>query len=247
MAQCPICGGDRFLAMSRTLARKIAAGIISESSARRNHGICGGCGSRPRTRLIFGMLQAMDMLQAEKRVLHIAAEAVLVGKLKEIYGSKYTIANVSMEAMSSIHGVNKVVFDLCRAPSLEESFDVIIHSHVLEHVYCNWALALMRINSLLTDDGVHLFCVPVRGEGHYKEDLDPNLPSQTRVAVYGQQDHVRNFVRSSVEEMRELGRLTGFDVRLAADVLEQEVIRRIKGSGYVFVMRRAAGFSSPAQ
>jgi phosphoglycolate phosphatase len=233
--------------MTRTLARKIEAGIISESSARRNHGICGGCGSRPRTRLIFGMLQALDVLHAEKRVLHIAAEAVLVGKLKEVYGSNYTIANVSTEAMSSMHGVNKAVFDLCRAPSFKESFDVIIHSHVLEHVYCNWALALMRINSLLTEDGVHLFCVPVRGEGHYKEDLDPDLPGQDRVAVYGQQDHVRNFVRSSVEEMRELGRLTGFDVKLAGDVLQQKAIKRIQGSGYVFVMRRAAGSSSPPQ
>jgi phosphoglycolate phosphatase len=248
MAQCPICGGDRFVAMTRTLARKIKAGIISERSAGHNHGICGGCGSRPRTRLIFAVLQGLNVLQAEKRVLHIAAEAILVGKLKDIYRGNYTIANISMEAMSSLDGVNKAVFDLCRAPSFNESFDVIIHSHVLEHVYCNWALALMRINSLLTEDGVHVFCVPVRGEGHYKEDLDPHLPGRTRVAIYGQQDHVRNFVKNSfVEEMRELGRLTGFSVMVAADVLAQESIRDVKGSGYVFVMRRAAGFSSPRQ
>lgn len=241
MAQCPICGGDRFRAMTRTLALKIKAGIVSEKSAQHNHGICDRCGSRPRTRLIFGVLQALDVLHAEKRVLHIAAEAVLIRPLREIYGGNYSIANISMEAMSSLHGVNKVVFDLCHAPPLDETFDVIIHSHVLEHVYCNWALTLMRINSLLSAGGVHVFCVPVRGEGHYKEDLDPDLPAATRVAVYGQQDHVRNFVKDLfLEEMQELGRLTGFSVDLAAGVMKRETIKRINGSGYVFVMRRSA-------
>ena len=227
--------------MTRSLARMIQAGIVDESSARRNHAICGGCGSRPRTRLIYGVLQGLNLLRPEKRVLHIAAEAVLARKLKEVYGSNYTIANVSMEAMAGIDGVNKMVFDLCRPPLIGESFDVILHSHVLEHVYCNWALALMRINSLLKPGGLHLFCVPVRGEGSYKEDLDPDLPRETRVAIYGQHNHVRNFVRDSfLAEMQELGRLTGFSVSLAADILGQAAIRRIKGSGYVFAMRHAA-------
>lgn len=240
MARCPICGGDRFQSMTRAIARQIKAGLVSEQAAQRRQSICSGCGSRPRHRLMFATLQTLDLLRPEKQVLHIAAEPALLPRFKAIYGESYTVANLSMEAMAALQDVNKVTFDMCRPTTLHARYDVVIHSHVLEHVHCNWALALMRVNTLLTEGGVHIFCIPVHEQGYYKEDLDPNLPLAVRIDEFGKDDHVRKFFKHAfLEEIQELCRLTGFDLRLAYDVLGNEAARRIRGSGQVFILQRS--------
>jgi SAM-dependent methyltransferase len=240
MPSCPLCGSQQFQAMTRTIARRIREGQVADSPSR-NANICSGCGSYPRTRLLYAALDHLGLLIRGRRVLHIAAEPSLAAKLSTIYADGYHAANISLEAMEHLGAIRKIFFDMCRTPSDKLRFDIIIHSHVLEHVHCNWALALMRLNEMLIPGGAHIFCVPVRDAGHYKEDLDPHLSETIRVEQFGQFDHVRNFIADTfVDEVKELARLTGHDLTLAGAMLGRRAMQRIGASGYVFILRRPA-------
>lgn len=71
-------------------------------------------------------------------------------------------------------------------------YDLVIHNHVLEHVPCNYTLALQHLHRSVKPGGFHLFSVGME-RGYFREDLDPALSPDERQARFGQQDHVRVF------------------------------------------------------
>ena len=85
-------------------------------------------------------------------------------------------------------------FDLVRdAPALpSQSYDLILHSHVMEHVRGNVTAVLFHLHRALKPDGKQVCCIPVIRERHYAEDLGPLAPDDA-VARFGQDDHVRLF------------------------------------------------------
>jgi SAM-dependent methyltransferase len=84
-------------------------------------------------------------------------------------------------------------FDLVAAsPSLPDNhYDLILHSHVLEHVPCNIANVLLHLYRALKPNGLHVFCVPL-APGHYDEYLGP-MSAEEATKRFGQSDHVRSF------------------------------------------------------
>ena len=108
-------------------------------------------------------------------------------------------------------GVRK--FDIVAdSPTLPNNYyDLILHSHVMEHIPCTFAFPFYHFSRALKPDGVHVFCVPLMA-GCYDEDLVRSRPRMP-YADFGQDDHVRRFGKSDIE--RHLGMVMRLDTNFS--------------------------------
>jgi SAM-dependent methyltransferase len=101
-----------------------------------------------------------------------------------------------------------------------DSFDLILCSHVLEHVPDDRA-AMSELRRVLSDGGRALVLVPYRPEVATYED--PSIESPlARMVAFGQQDHVRIYGNDLPDRLRD----AGFEVddRTAAELFDAETV-----------------------
>lgn len=154
--------------------------------------VCAGCGSHGRMRLMWLMLERHDLLRSGVRCLHIAPEAALAPRLHAIMGDGYEPVDVAPELYPFAPGIR--AFDLVRDAAALPSgrYDLILHSHVMEHVRGNVSAILFHLHRALKPAGSQVCCIPVIRERNYAEDLGPLAPADA-LARFGQDDHVRIF------------------------------------------------------
>jgi SAM-dependent methyltransferase len=124
-----------------------------------------------------------------------------------------------------------------RMPFADDSFDVIICYHVLEHVVDD-GLAMREIARVFTPGGFALVQVPWRAKSF--TDEDPSALPEERVRRFGQTDHVRFYGQDFDDRLRAHG-LSGTRM-VATDLLTPE-IQRLYGTlvtGPIWFLRRAA-------
>jgi len=98
-------------------------------------------------------------------------------------------------------------WDITDIPMSDASYDLILCSHVLEHVP-NDAKAFSELARILRPDGVLIIQVPyARDCSHTDEDSSITDPTE-RTCRFGQFDHVRRYGRDIVNRMEEKGLLT---------------------------------------
>lgn len=178
---CNLCGHARFNDMKKRIAVR-----------------CASCGSFERTRIFKLFADKYGIFKSGMRVLHLAPENGLGAYVRSAVGKHYEAADYSPELYPHCPDIRKI--DLC-APLdgfEKNAYDVVLHSHVLEHIPCDWRLALGRLNALLKPGGIHLCCIPIMS-GRYDEDFR-QLPPQEAIRRFGQHDHVRRFGREDIHE-----------------------------------------------
>lgn len=181
---CPACGSNEFIAFNG-----------------RDNARCARCGSMERTRLLWMVLEKFDLFQMGQRILHIAPELALTKCFTELSGDRYHGCDIDPSRYSSRFATIRPIdlcADLAKMPS--RSFDLIIHTHVLEHIACDVENALQEMERLLAPGGHHFFSVPIRGE-ITREDISEDLTPQHRALMFGQEDHLRIFGAKSLVEM----------------------------------------------
>lgn len=149
---------------------------------------CLKCSSLERTRALKLHLDRIGLPERGDRVLHIAPEPMISGLLKEKAGEGYQPVDLFPDLYKHVETAK---FDLCvDAEKLEkDSYDYVIHSHVMEHVPCNWTMVLLFLHRALKYSGHHVFCMPIL-QGQYEESLWP-LSEDEATRRFGQNDHVR--------------------------------------------------------
>jgi phosphoglycolate phosphatase len=226
--RCPICGSGQ---------------LIRYGS--RPEGACSGCHAKERTRTIYLILRKLNAFDDERSVLHIAPEKPLVEKLRSHFGGRYTICDIRPKALALFpDNIHKMVVDLTSLdPALDSmKFDVVIHSHVMEHVRASWPLVFMRLHALLQPGGLHVFAVPLL-RNWSKEDLVDMAP-EVRRRIFGQDDHFRFIGRSDFEiDMQNIVALTHSQPLVRANsILSQSEMVLIAGDPDVYVLRKAASY-----
>ena len=178
--QCNICGNNTF-----------------GPQANRQNARCLRCGSLERTRALKLHLDRIGLPRKGDRVLHFAPELMIANLLKENVGAGYEPVDLFPNLFP---GLEVKEFDLClEAETLTpNSYDYIIHSHVLEHLPCNWTMILLFLHRALKPGGHHIMCFPILG-GNYEESLAP-LPREESVRRFGQDDHVRRFAAVDIKK-----------------------------------------------
>ena len=139
-----------------------------------------------------------DVASADMRLLHVAPEEALVLRLKGRPNVHYVRLDVEPERPCDVFG------DLTRAPFVSGSFDLILCSHVLEHIPDDRA-AMNEITRLLSPKGRAILLVPL-DDRLAETDEDPSVTDpKERARRFGQHNHVRMYGRDFVDRLSESG------------------------------------------
>jgi SAM-dependent methyltransferase len=175
---CPICKGGAF-------------GVFNS----RPRAICETCGSLERGRYQWLVLQKFVSLEPGSVVAHFAPETFFIEHFSQQPGLHYRAYDKYPEFYRN-GKVPVAELDLCTdLQKLEAgSVDLIIHSHVLEHLPCTAEPVLENMKSLLKPGGVMLFSVPIHGKFSV-EGIDPALTIEETGMRARQGEHMRSFGR----------------------------------------------------
>jgi SAM-dependent methyltransferase len=95
-----------------------------------------------------------------------------------------------------------VKMDITNIQYPAKTFDVILCSHVLEHVIDDKG-AIREIFRVLKDNGWAILLVPISSDRTFE---NPSISSPAdRIKIFGQQDHVRRYGPDYVDRLREAG------------------------------------------
>jgi len=169
-----------------------------------------------RHRLLWLYLhEKTNLFTGRLRVLHVAPEPCL-RSLALQPGLQYVDADLASPE-ASLH------LDLTELPFADDSFDVVLCNHVLEHVRDD-RKAMREIHRVLRPGGWAILQAPVyHSREQTAEDLD--CPPAERERLFGQADHYRIYGRDY------RGRLEGEGFRVDenrfASTLDEEEARRM--------------------
>ena len=181
--QCPCCGH---------LGRFDSFGHQPRYGSR-----CPKCRSLERHRLLVLADQKEDFF-AGKEVLHFAPETIL-SRIIGTRAKRYVTADLAL-------GRADCILNIERIDQPNESWDVVVCSHVLEHV--NDQVALAELRRILRKGALLIAMVPII-EGWETTYEDPAITSERdRQRHFGQFDHVRIYGR----DFRDRLKMAGFDI-----------------------------------
>ena len=164
---------------------------------------CPRCGSLERHRdAIQIWRESTNLFTADLRVLHVAPETSLSPALR-------SAGNISYVTGDLTPGRADTVVDLTEVNEPDQSYDVVLASHVLEHIPDDVA-AMREVGRILADGGWAFLGVPVFDDlPEIYEDWAITTPAG-RLDAFGQWDHVRKYTSG------------GFESRLAEAGLQYE-------------------------
>ena len=212
--ECPCCGGH-----FKRMSQRRLAGF---------GGICPRCRSHPRHRAIALLLARGDL--PGRRLLHFAPEPLFDPVFARLAEIDRTTADLYAPA--------DLKLDITDMDLPDSSFDLILCSHVLEHVPDD-AAAMSELRRILAPGGLCLVLTPYRPEVTTYEDPAVTSPLD-RMVAFGQQDHVRIYGSDLPERLRG----AGFEVddRTPADLFDGSVVSRseLDPAEHLFLCRAPA-------
>lgn len=159
---------------------------------------CPRCMSVERHRLLALKHQQHDLVPAGATVLHFAPEPALRSLLQTLSGS-YTSADIQP-------GRADMTLDVERLDLADDSYDVIVASHILEHV--DDSLALTELRRVLRPGGRAILFTPVIEGWATTYENTAVTDQRERLLHFGQEDHVRFYG----QDLRERITRSGFEL-----------------------------------
>lgn len=223
---CPVC-------------KKSSAQFAPYGRIRRKNAQCPKCGALERHRLAWLFLQRMtDLFDGrQKDILHVAPESCFQSHLKEKFGRNYLTADLFNPRADE-------KMDLCDIDHPDETFDVIICIHVLEHI-ADDRRALRELFRVLRTNRWALINVPITRSTTFENCLlsDP----KERLKSFGQENHVRRYGPDFVERLRESGFhvtiVKASEIASRRDLLQMGLMRHT-GEIYFCEKQRSVVFNS---
>lgn len=165
---------------------------------------CYGCGMTDRDRLYAIYLSKSIKQRGAVSIVEFAPTKALSDFLKSFENVTHRTSDLFMEGVDDKLDIQ----DLCKYE--DESFDIFICSHILEHVDDD-IKAMRELFRITKKGGLGIAMVPIL-EGFETTHEDPSIKDEKlRVKYFGQLDHVRQYAKNDF-----IARLedVGFDVKL---------------------------------
>lgn len=175
---CNICGGKL---------------VLSYGKGRRSFFKCCNCSSSDRHRNLFKYFNETNILN-DKYILHFAPEKSLSWFIKKSSKIYHCVDKYSEQPY-----VSKI--DINNMDSFKDNFfDVVVCSHVLEHVKDD-RKALKEINRVLKKDGFLFISVPINGDKTeiWSEEKIKKVHEKRKTLEY--RDHYRTYGRIEVFDL----------------------------------------------
>jgi hypothetical protein len=181
---CPICKKSGYFE---------PFGFYERQKAR-----CPHCKSLERHRLLWLFLQRRTdiFIKEPKVILHVAAEPCLEKHFRRMPEKKYITADLrNPNAM--------VKMDITDIQYPNETFDIIICNHVLEHIVDD-IKAISEFHRVLKNNGWAILLVPITDAEKTYED-NSITTEYGRSKAFGQKDHVREYGKDYVNRLKSVG------------------------------------------
>lgn len=197
--KCPCCGYE---------------GPFETIGTPPRHGaICKQCGSYERHRLLALADKKYNFFNG-RDVLHFAPEKT-VGKLIRDKANTYVTADIMAGRADRVFNIENIEDD--------SRWDVIVCSHVLEHV--NDHKALNEMHRVLRDSGILIVMVPIVEGWEVTYENNTIVTDAARNAHFGQADHLRYYGRDIRDRISSHGFSVREETAYGADVVTYGLLR----------------------
>ncbi|MRI01462.1 methyltransferase domain-containing protein [Kriegella sp. EG-1] len=154
--------------------------------------------SLERHRLLWLYLKnETNFFTAKLNLLHFAPEQAFYKRFKSLNNLDYITTDLNSPLAD-------VKADICALPFNDESFDVILCNHVLEHIPDD-TKAMTELYRVLKPGGWGIFQIP-QDLNRLKTFEDNSIvDKKERARIFGQYDHVRIYGRDYFNKLRSIG------------------------------------------
>lgn len=165
---------------------------------KRDNAICPRCLSLERHRLLWLYIKnKTNLLRENLKVLHVAPEYLLEKAIANLANIDYLSADLQpKQAM--------VQMDVTNIQYPDNVFDVILCSHVLEHIPNDWQ-AMSELCRVLKPGGWAILHVPLDNNLAQTLEGSSDLSSEERERLFGHHDHVRMYGLDYKEKLEKAG------------------------------------------
>lgn len=183
--ECPICGS--------TFKKFLPYGVNSRSNV-----LCPTCLSLERHRLIWLYLQNQtDFLTKPRKLLHVAPEQCFYKRFKQYKPITYITADLESPIADYHFDIHEISFE-------DNSFDMVLCNHVLEHVTDDRKV-ISEFLRVLRPGGFAILQVPLVPTKESTFEDPSIIDPRQREQYFGQKDHVRLYGRDYPERLRACG------------------------------------------
>lgn len=166
---------------------------------------CPYCFSLERHRLLWIFLAMQtDLFKVPNRLLHFAPEGIFNAIFTGFEGIDYFPVDIVPEDYSEMEGSDIKKADITDIPFEDESFDVILANHVLEHIEDDH-LAMSELYRVLRSGGWAVLQVPIDTSRAVTLEDPSIVTDEDRLHYYGQKEHVRLYGRDYAERLESVG------------------------------------------
>jgi SAM-dependent methyltransferase len=154
--------------------------------------------SLERHRLLWLYLKnETDFFSAPLKVLHFAPEQAFYKRFRMLKNLTYTTTDLNSPLAD-------VKADICNLPFAENSFDVILCNHVLEHIPDD-KKAMQELFRVLRPNGWGIFQIPQDLQRKTTFEDHSIIDKKERAKIFGQYDHVRIYGWDFFDKLKSVG------------------------------------------
>lgn len=189
----------------------------------RENVLAPGTLSLERHRLFWLYLKnETNFFTAPLKVLHFAPEQAFLKRFRKLKNLTYTTTDLNSP-------IADVKADICDLPFSDNSFDVIICNHVLEHIPDD-TKAMQELFRVMAPGGMGIFQVPYDRNRAITFEDDTITDPKERAKIFGQYDHVRVYGMDFFEKLASVGfEVNAVDYTKTLSVASIEKYRLPKG------------------
>lgn len=164
----------------------------------RKNALCPGTLSLERHRLLWLYLtRETDFINQSLKVLHLAPEQVFYHRFKKFHHWDYTTADLCSPLAD-------IKADICDLPFENDTYDLILCNHVLEHIPEDQK-AMSELYRVLKKGGTLIAQVPLEKQ-RLKTFEDERIKGRkARTKAFGQYDHVRIYGKDYYSRLENVG------------------------------------------
>lgn len=165
---------------------------------QRNNVLSPSTLSLERHRLLWLYLKnETDFFTASKKVLHFAPEQAFYQRFKAMQNLDYTTTDLNSPLAD-------VKADICNLPFDDNSFDIILCNHVLEHIPDD-TKAMQELYRVMKVGGMGIFQIPQDMSRTTTFEDNSITDKKERAKIFGQYDHVRVYGLDYFDKLRTIG------------------------------------------
>ncbi|TYA53205.1 class I SAM-dependent methyltransferase [Formosa maritima] len=195
---------------------------------QRNNVLSPSTLSLERHRLLWLYLKNETNFFSENlKVLHFAPEQCFLKRFKSLKNLEYTTTDLESP-------IADVKANICNLPFEDNSYDVILCNHVLEHIP-NDTKAMQELFRILKPGGFGVFQIPQDLSRETTFEDNSITDRKERAKIFGQYDHVRIYGLDYFDKLRNIGFKVD-EVDYTSNLSEEDITKYCLAKGEIIPM-----------